>query len=448
MNEFKQEIWKLARMKFGELSEEVEQRLTVEIDAIQEHGRGEMLRTMWHLVGKLEEHNINISLTLGQGYNVSLVCYLLGISTFNPMDHTDIRTESYVISTFKSSPEIVFKIDRDRPEVIDEFLRSLKYEVEREDVPEAYLHSRKIKASIEGNSDFMLEFKFVANIGRVRIIGELIGWDRFEKIPTDDPETMKLIHDIDLYGTTTSCLAPITIEAIRKIRPSDVDELADALSFSSEKKYNHLLMYLANRNTGKNVFTGHPTIDAIVYPTHGIVLNMWQLGQILKLPLRRELGETGYNSIREKYRSLMASPIVNRCDVYVKAYDLYRLAYVKVHFPKEFKETLRACKNILFKPFDETRLNSDKTGLPYITRVYTNRSELTPIVEFEESGTDNYIIVSVERFPIIVDGVGMDLKYSDIEKIQDWIRLNHDALMDYWSEKFDSADLISNLKKL
>ena len=289
MNEFKQEIWKLARMKFGELSEEVEQRLTVEIDAIQEHGRGEMLRTMWHLVGKLEEHNINISLTLGQGYNVSLVCYLLGISTFNPMDHTDIRTESYVISTFKSSPEIVFKIDRDRPEVIDEFLRSLKYEVEREDVPEAYLHSRKIKASIEGNSDFMLEFKFVANIGRVRIIGELIGLDRFEKIPTDDPETMKLIHDIDLYGTTTSCLAPITIEAIRKIRPSDVDELADALSFSSEKKYNHLLMYLANRNTGKNVFTGHPTIDAIVYPTHGIVLNMWQLGQILKLPLRREV---------------------------------------------------------------------------------------------------------------------------------------------------------------
>lgn len=56
------------------------------------------------------------------------------------MDHPDLRTGPYVISTFKSSSEIVFKIDKDSPEVIDEFLYSLKYEVEREDVPEAYIH--------------------------------------------------------------------------------------------------------------------------------------------------------------------------------------------------------------------------------------------------------------------------------------------------------------------
>ena len=249
MKDFKQEIWKLARMKFGEITEDVEQRLIVEVDAIKGYGRGEMLHTMWRLVDELMKHDINIRLTLGQGYNVSLVCYLLGISSFNPIDHPGIKTESYAIGAFKISSEIVFKIDKDQSAVIDGFFNSLRYEVARQDAPGG-IYSRKIKACCEGNSDFALEFKYEPNIGWTRIFGELIGWDKFEKIPTDDVETMKLIHDIDIYGATTSSLAPITIEAIREIRPSTVEELADALSFTSERKYGHLLKYLETRDTG------------------------------------------------------------------------------------------------------------------------------------------------------------------------------------------------------
>ena len=77
MKDFKQEIWNLARMKFGEITEDVEQRLIVEVDAIKDYGRGEMLHTMWRLVDELKKYDVNICLTLGQGYNVSLVCYLL-----------------------------------------------------------------------------------------------------------------------------------------------------------------------------------------------------------------------------------------------------------------------------------------------------------------------------------------------------------------------------------
>ena len=88
MDMFKDEIWRLARTKFGVISEKIEQRLTAETDCIKEYGRGEMLQTMRHLVNELKKHDINISLTLGQGYNVSLVCYLLGISTFNPASAT------------------------------------------------------------------------------------------------------------------------------------------------------------------------------------------------------------------------------------------------------------------------------------------------------------------------------------------------------------------------
>ena len=53
MTGFKQDIWNLARMKFGEITEDVEQRLIAETDAIKEYGRGEMLHTMWRLVDEL-----------------------------------------------------------------------------------------------------------------------------------------------------------------------------------------------------------------------------------------------------------------------------------------------------------------------------------------------------------------------------------------------------------
>ena len=337
MDMFKDEIWRLARTKFGVISEKIEQRLIAETDCIEEYGRGEMLQTMWRLVDGLKKHDINISLTLGQGYNVSLVCYLLGISTFNPMDHPELITEAYVKSTFKSSSEITFRIDKDETEVIDNFLGTLKCEIERKDM--LGNHSRRVKASRD--SDFTFEFKHVCNSGRIRIIGDLIGWDQFERFPTDDRETMKLIQEIDIFGTTTYSFAPITIEAIRHIRPSNVNELTDAMSFTFEKQYGHLLIYLENRESGNKVFTGHTEIDEILSDTYGIILYTRQMGEILKLPIRHATNDAdGKETIRERYRSLAAFPIVNKCDTYVKGYNLYRLAYAKVHFPNEFKEAL------------------------------------------------------------------------------------------------------------
>lgn len=347
MNKFKDEIWRLAIMKFGVISDKIEERVNAETDCIQEHGRTEMLQTMWRLVKELRKQDINVTLAPGDGYNVSLVCYLLGISTFNPMNHPELITESYVKSTFKSSSEMTFKIDKDETEAIDKFFDSQKFEIERKDIPGAY-HSRRVKTSRD--SDFTLEFKHVCNSGRIRIIGDLIGWDRFERIPNNDSETMKLIQEIDIYGTTTSFLAPITIETIRQIKPSNVSELADAMSFTSERKSSHLLKYLENRDAGNRTFTGHPRIDEILSPTHGLLLYTNQYAQIWDFPLRRESGENAYNIIKEKYNSLMVSPLVNRCDMYVKAYNLYRLAYAKAHFPDKSNHHLIQLKSPIFHP--------------------------------------------------------------------------------------------------
>lgn len=44
-----------------------------------------------------------------------------------------------------------------------------------------------------------------------------------------------MINEFDIYGTTISCLAPITLEALRLIMPESLGELAIALAFTSEK---------------------------------------------------------------------------------------------------------------------------------------------------------------------------------------------------------------------
>jgi hypothetical protein len=111
----------LARIKFGEIPKDVEHRLIAETDAIKGYGRGEMLLTMWRLVDELRKHDINIRLTLGQGYNVSLVCYLLGISSFNPIDHPGIKTESSPIVKItkpSSKSHIIVSLQGD-PEIIE-----------------------------------------------------------------------------------------------------------------------------------------------------------------------------------------------------------------------------------------------------------------------------------------------------------------------------------------
>lgn len=97
-----------------------------------------------------------------------------------------------------------------------------------------------------------------------------------------------------------------------------------------------------------STFTGHPKIDEILSPTHRVLLNTSQLGHIFKFPLRSGLEENAYNVIRGKLRSLMASPILEVCDIYVKAYTLYRLAYVKVHYPEIFKTVIESNSNLKY----------------------------------------------------------------------------------------------------
>ena len=94
---FQSEVYTNAKKVFGEIPNEVRVRLEIELNGIKNNNRLIMLATMASVMRTLEDKGISSKLSLKDGYNVSLVCYLLGISAFNPMKHLQLITETYVI---------------------------------------------------------------------------------------------------------------------------------------------------------------------------------------------------------------------------------------------------------------------------------------------------------------------------------------------------------------
>ena len=99
---FREQVYDLAKRRFGEISEEIDQRLNLELEAIRINRRTLMLNTIALVLSELEKESIYCERTQQTGYNVSLVCYLLGISLFNPMDYPELITERYVIRAMGS----------------------------------------------------------------------------------------------------------------------------------------------------------------------------------------------------------------------------------------------------------------------------------------------------------------------------------------------------------
>lgn len=140
---FRSEVYTNAEKVFGEVPNEINERLELELAGIKNNNRMIMLATIVSVMRTLEDKGINSKLSLNDGYNVSLVCYLLGISTFNPMKHPQLITETYVINTLEAAPVISFRIDKDKQDAVDAILYDLGLEVER--VEAAPVHIRKIK---------------------------------------------------------------------------------------------------------------------------------------------------------------------------------------------------------------------------------------------------------------------------------------------------------------
>lgn len=93
------------------------------------------------------------------------------------------------------------------------------------------------------------------------------------------------------------------------------------------------------------------------------------------------------------------------------------------------------------KSYDATSYSMRRIGLPYVVWVYTYKTGSSPIVKITEPSTECFIIVSLEEEPVITECKGIVSFNHDINKIENWIRLNWDDLLGYWAQEIDSVEL-------
>ena len=113
------------------------------------------------------------------------------------------------------------------------------------------------------NSSFEIRITYTERLRADRKMRKLLGVERYESIPLNDPQTIDLINDLDLYGTSYS-LDMITYESIRKIKPRTISELTEALAFWHDRQYPLLVEYLTNKSSQTTVYTGDTVIDEIL----------------------------------------------------------------------------------------------------------------------------------------------------------------------------------------
>ena len=121
-NQLKNNVYEIAQAKLGQLTDDIKQRLDLELGGIEKYGRSELICTLWWLFNELSAKDICVKLRPNNGYSVSLVSYLLGISLFNPMEHPKLITERYVMNTLREVSRVNLRIDVNKPEVIEKFI--------------------------------------------------------------------------------------------------------------------------------------------------------------------------------------------------------------------------------------------------------------------------------------------------------------------------------------
>ena len=197
------------------------------------------------------------------------------------------------------------------------------------------------------NSSFEIRITYTERLRLDRKMRKLLGIERYESIPLGDSQTMESLYNLDLYGTSYS-LDMITYESIRKIKPRTISELAEALAFWHDRQYPLLVEYLTNKSSQATVYTGDTVIDEILGHTHGILLYTRQQEAYMKRLNELSCADLKAYDHCNAYlqRQLKHAKLRNKCSEYVKALNLYRLAYIKVYYPEVFQRGLESYSNL------------------------------------------------------------------------------------------------------
>lgn len=112
---------------------------------------------------------------------------------------------------------------------------------------------------------------------------------------------------------------------------------------------------------------------------------------------------------------------------------------------------------LLQAPMQEmANLAPGTTGLPVVIWMGEIGGQHGPRIKASNikgkfAANDNFV-VSVDKEPRVLTPKSVKLKSSEIEEIEDWIKLNYVALMDLWKHfetgEGDTIEYLSKLKKL
>jgi hypothetical protein len=196
--ELKTDVYEIAQTKFGQLTDVVRLRLDSELDAIEQYGRTELLAALWWLFIDLSEKGIGVKLRPLDGYSVSLVSYLLGISLFNPMEHPNLITERYVLNTLREVSRVNLRIDVNKPEMVVQLVYDYGYEYARDSLLK--IHTLRVKSQYEESADFSLTYEYRPNSCRLQRVSHEMKMDNFFNIPYDDIGTFESINELYLNG--------------------------------------------------------------------------------------------------------------------------------------------------------------------------------------------------------------------------------------------------------
>jgi len=95
-------------------------------------------------------------------------------------------------------------------------------------------------------------------------------------------------------------------------------------------------------------------------------------------------------------------------------------------------------------------LSSQRTGLPFIVWISSGQgvrhAARVKVARELSDLPDRMTSVSIAAPATIHDGP--PLSPADLRKLEDWISLNREALLDYWSCKLATDEVMERLKKL
>jgi hypothetical protein len=96
-------------------------------------------------------------------------------------------------------------------------------------------------------------------------------------------------------------------------------------------------------------------------------------------------------------------------------------------------------------------LSRETTALPVIVYVSDNRGvNHGPRIKCNtgyERWTGQSFTVTIDHEPRVLGKTG-DIKPGDVETIKDWVKVNYDALIEYWKMEIDVMELGAKLLRL